>query len=304
MIKLGKTGLAETYPTILFFIYLNMHAFVITMAAILFYICVFHFIIMSPSVQLYSVYYKEFPLMPKAAYVRPIQAGAAIHERLPMASDDAGLSISRLNDLYSELTAYYWVYKNAPRKTAALGLCHYRRYLIPTRYRYFIWPRSYYYVRTSQKVLDDILTDKLVAQYSELLATHDVILPHPAYAYRKRKKVYTVDKAYNINHIGSDWDTTKAIVLKKHPEYKQSIEILGKQTKLFFNNVMIAPWHIWDDYLNWLFDILFEVERSIELPREGYQSRVMGFLAERLHNLYILHKGYKAAYLTQAIFSK
>ena len=242
--------------------------------------------------------------MPAAPYVTPIQAGAALHAPLPMQGDNTGDSISARNHLYSELTAYYWVYKNAPRTTTALGLCHYRRYLIKTKYRHFFKPRSYYYLPTSQKKLDNILTGRLLAELEQLLLQHDVILPHPAFAMREKGKVYTVDEAYNIAHINSDWVTAKQIVLQKDPAYRESIEKLGKQTKMFYNNVMIAPWQIWDDYLDWLFDILFEVEKKIELPRTGYQSRVFGFLAERLHNLYILHKGFKPAYLTQAIFEK
>jgi Domain of unknown function (DUF4422) len=259
---------------------------------------------MFPSIQIYSVYYQDFPLRPKAPYITPIQAGAALHPALDMPGDDTGESISARNDLYSELTAYYWVFKNAPRQTDMLGLCHYRRYLIPTKYRYFISPRSYYYLPTTQQALDKLLTPGLYDTMGQLLQTHDVIVPHPAYAMQKRRKTYTVDEAYDIAHISSDWITTKNIVLEKHPDYRNSIELLGKQTKLIFNNVMIASWQTWDDYLGWLFDILFEVEKRIELPKTGYQTRVFGFLAERLHNLYILHQQLTAAYLTQAIFSK
>lgn len=242
--------------------------------------------------------------MPKASWVTPIQAGAAVHPRLQMIGDDTGDNISARNLLYSELTAYYWIYKNAPRNTTAMGLCHYRRYFIKTRYRHFFEPRSYYYLPNKQKKLDRILTDQQFTNLQALLTNHNVILPHPAFAMREKGKVYTVDEAYDLAHINSDWVLAKQIVLQKNAAYQASIDQLGKQTKMFFNNVMIAPWHIWDDYFEWLFDILFEVEKKITLPRLGYQIRVFGFLAERLHNLYILHKGYKAAYLTQAIFEK
>ena len=242
--------------------------------------------------------------MPKEPAFTAIQAGAALYPRLNMLGDDSGDTISDRNSVYSELTAYYWIYKNAPRTADALGICHYRRYFIDTKYRYFIWPRPYYYIPTSQELLDKLLSPKQLMNISRLLDTHDIIVPHAAFVYRKNRKAYTVDEGYAINHIGSDWELTKKIVLAKYPDYARSLALLGKQTKLFFNNVMIAPWPVWDAYFDWLFDILFAVEKELPLPREGYQARVLGFLAERLHNLYILQQGYHCASLTQAIFQK
>jgi hypothetical protein len=65
---------------------------------------------------------------------------------------------------------------------------------------------------------------------------------------------------------------------------------------------MIAPWQIWDAYLEWLFAILFEVKRNIKIPEDAYQSRVFGFMSERLINLYIQHNQLKPAYLPVALF--
>ena len=67
---------------------------------------------------------------------------------------------------------------------------------------------------------------------------------------------------------------------------------------------MIARWDVWDNYLSWLFDILFEVNKQIEPKNDVYQQRVFGFLAERLLNLYVQHNRLRSAYLTVALFEK
>jgi Domain of unknown function (DUF4422) len=59
---------------------------------------------------------------------------------------------------------------------------------------------------------------------------------------------------------------------------------------------------VWDAYLEWLFSILFEVERRIIIPEDPYQARVFSFLSERLLHLYVHHNQLAVAYLPIASF--
>ncbi len=259
---------------------------------------------MLPSIQLFSAYHTPFPLMPKVAYVTPVQAGAATVEiRLPIQGDDTGDNISNMNPVFSELTVAYWVMKNADRKQAdAWGLCHYRRYFIEDKYKLFFKKRSRFYYRTSQEILDGILTPKLYTTLQELLLNHDVIVQRPVWARKEKGIVYTIKEAYTEMHFKEDYDATMEVVVEKFPDFARSIDSYGELTKMSYNNMMIAKWNVWDDYLHFLFTVLDEVQHRINMHKEGYQSRVFGFLAERLHNLFIYHHQLKAAYLTLGLF--
>lgn len=260
---------------------------------------------MLPSIKIYSVYYNIFPVFHVAPYVIPIQAGVdSSNVHLDIIGDNTDNNISAKNHLYSELTALYWIMKNASRDTDAMGLCHYRRYLINDQYKLFFKKRSRYYLKASQKNLDSFLTTSLYKSLQELLFKHDIIVPCPDYAMKRKGNVYTVEEAYRLAHIKNDWDITMNVVREKYPEYEESIHLLSGQTKMFYNNIMIARWKIWDKYFTWLFEILFEVEKRIELPKKGYQKRVMGFLAERLHNLFVIHNQLTTAYLTLGMFEE
>ncbi len=257
-----------------------------------------------PSIQLFSAYHLPFPLLPKVGYVTPVQAGAAIAPvKLAMQGDDCGDNISALNCIFSELTVAYWVMKNADRSQAdAWGLCHYRRYFIDDKYKLLYKKRSRYYYRTSQKVLDDILTPGLYTNLQELLQHNDIIVQRPAWAMRENRITYTIKDAYAKAHFKEDYDATMQVVVEKFPAFAKSIEGYGRLTRMSYNNMMIARWPIWDGYLNFLFTVLNEVQHRINMHKVGYQTRVFGFLAERLHNLFIYHHQFKTAHLTLGLF--
>lgn len=259
---------------------------------------------MLPSIQLFSAYYQAFPLVPNAGYVTPVQAGAAMAPiKLSMQGDDTGDNISQLNPFYSELTVAYWVMKNADRtQAAAWGLCHYRRYFIEDKYKLFYKKRSRYYYRTSQKILDSILTPALYSMLQYLLLHNDVIVQRPAWARKEKGIIYTIKDAYTACHVKEDYDITMQVVTEKFPAFRRSIESFGQLKVMSYNNMMIARWAVWDDYLDFLFTVLNEVQQRINMHKEGYQSRVFGFLAERLHNLFIYHHQLKTAHVTLGLF--
>ena len=61
-------------------------------------------------------------------------------------------------------------------------------------------------------------------------------------------------------------------------------------------NMFITHWKHFDAYSEWLFEILFEVERRVPPIDDPVQSRIYGYMSERLinvfceqHNLRIKH---------------
>ena len=54
-------------------------------------------------------------------------------------------------------------------------------------------------------------------------------------------------------------------------------------------NMFITHWKHFDAYSEWLFDILFEVEKRVPPIDDPIQSRIYGYMSERLINVFCKH---------------
>lgn len=232
-------------------------------------------------IKIFTIFHKPYFTYQNEIFTA-IQAGRKISNmRLDMIGDDTGDNISGKNENYNELTAIYWVWKNI--RADYIGFCHYRRYFNfnlndnleevfpPTPPEYF--DKNYGIMN-----IEEIFSNRMI---KSLLAKHDIILP---------KKIHlggrTIEDHYKECHIAEDWDLMIEVVSKKYPEYKSYIqEIFKNNDKLYAFNMFVMKYDIFVSYTEWLFSILFEIEKKIS----NSQKRVFGFMAERLLNLFI-HK--------------
>lgn len=218
-------------------------------------------------VQIFVSYHKPFKLF-KNKYLQPIHVGRDVflnkdtcdgdYQKIKKwllkntIGDNTSDNISLKNPNYCELTAQYWAWKNC--NANYVGFCHYRR-------------------------LFDLNNSKI----SKLLNEYDIILP----------RIFTLDctvrEQYNRDHIKEDLDKTLEIIASKYPDYMEDAEnVLNKKT-IYFCNMFITNRELFNSYCEWLFDILFELEKITAISENKYQSRIFGFLSERLLNIFIEH---------------
>ena len=179
--------------------------------------------------------------------------------------DSVGDNISNKNTNYCELTGLYWIWKHD--KSKYVGLCHYRRF----------FTNNYFKILDKKKIL-------------KLLNKYDIIIPHK----EKIPEHLTVYTKYRKGHIISDLDECKNIISEKYPEYIDAFDEFMNGRYIHFKNMFIMKRELLDDYCEWLFSILNELEKRIDLTdRNDFQKRVYGFLSERLFCVWIIHNKYK-----------
>ncbi len=202
--------------------------------------------------------------------------------------DDVGDSISVKNGSYCELTGMYWIWKNISVETNPIvGISHYRRFFCtPGQLRRYVYKNE----------LPKPLTRK---QYEGLLYKADIIVPKPKSSIR-----HNVYQLYGLFHNSDDLDKVKSIIVRLTPEYLDAFEKEMKSHRVLFANMFISKKELYDNYCEWLFTILEELEKEIQphnndtLSKEDkYQGRIYGFIAERLLQVWIRKNGLKAVYM-------
>ncbi len=235
------------------------------------------------NIKIIVAYHKNSPIINTNCLI-PIQVGSALNkEKLNMIGDNTGDNISVKNPNYCELTALYWAWKNPDKLNNPdyIGLFHYRRLFD------FDNCNEPFFYDFSQKSCDKFgWNDKTIIKYCQKydIISAPIVDVHPPF---KDNKIISVKKLYKISHRLSDLKTTLKIIKEKYPDYYQTAKdyVNGKKSSYF--NMVIMKKEIFNDYCHWLFDILFGVEKRITIPSDSYQSRVFGFLGERLLNIYI-----------------
>ncbi len=230
------------------------------------------------NIKIFICAHKEVPL-PQHPYFLPIQAGAALHDHINgYQPDDEGDNISTKNPHFCELTCHYWVWKNL-KNVDIVGLYHYRRYFDFTRK----WPQfsaDKHFIAT-----DDFLNqDYKFPNLEELLSKYDIILPVV------RHWRISNTKQYGEYHIARDWEMLRRIIKERHPDYMSAFEkTMDYSNKSVGYNMFITHWKHFNAYSEWMFDILFEVERKVPPIEDPIQSRIYGYMSERLINVFCEH---------------
>ena len=205
--------------------------------------------------------------------------------------DDIDDNIGYKNSSYSELTAFYYVWKNLT--SSLVGFCHYRRYLMPPCLNEWIKKialKSYGsgYLISDSDLFDQIssLKENYQKYFSQALENCDILLPNP-----NPLPPGGFMKQYFSCHPSSPFLRMLSIL----SETNNQMGIMAHQFFLnsrqaYWNNLFVTRWEIFEEYCQFLFEILFQLEQEIKLPESPYQKRVFAFLSERLFNFWIWYK--------------
>ena len=205
--------------------------------------------------------HRPYPVPQNSCYL-PVEVGASLHmEMIPGAvPDNTGDNISHKNKNYCELTALYWAWKNL--EAEAVGLVHYRRYF-------------------AKRGIPRRIADE--ADFREALEKAAVILP-----VKRHYWIETNYSQYIHAHHEQDLAIAREVLTECCPDYLPAYEReMAKRSGHRFNMFVMRS-DCFRDYCKWLFPILFEIEKRLDISDyDDYNSRVFGFIAERILDVWI-----------------
>lgn len=204
-------------------------------------------------------------------WIEPIQVGASLtDEKICQIADNVGENISERNGIYSECTAIYWMWKNAP-KTDYIGLCHYRRHFdVPSNF------------------ID-------VLEHSNT----DVLVTAPTFVQEG------VANFLNRFVPRFDFKIMLEVIEKIQPDYYEVAKTFLQSRFYPPCNLSIMKYELFQKYAEFVFSITFGIEEFYDSHNFYRKDRYMGYLVECLLGIFIMkHKDeLKVAYADMKFYA-
>lgn len=246
-----------------------------------------------PRIKIFLSYHKNCDRI-RSDILTPIHVGRAISsdstkkQLEDIIGDDTGDNISEKNQTFCELTAQYWAWKNCDADY--IGFFHYRRHLAfndvsknENKWGVVEYPCI------SKNYLNEIgLSDDFI---QKAVNGHDIVTV-------RKWDVTNAGSKNNYDHYASsspylhinDYDLMVKLMLKKHPDYEDDVRTYNSNRFGFYTNMYIMRSDVFHQYCEFLFDILFELEDSIDISEYNTQEkRIFGYLSEWMFGIYLTH---------------
>ncbi len=241
---------------------------------------------MTNNLKIFVVYNKPAKVFHSDVF-EPIQSGAAgARHDLGMLKDNTGDNISGKNCFYSELTVFYWVWKNwlpAHPEVRSVGFCHYRRFLDFSELRKDD--------ESERPPFQPILIPDFVKKFDtyddvaiEKFATeHELILPNPEYF------DISMFEQFAMCHPTDDLVAFREIFMHRYPEDIAVYDSVWSDRKMYPALNFVMTRERFTNLCEWLFGLLFEFEQQSDFSRyaDAYTRRMPGFIAERMLTVWL-----------------
>jgi len=176
--------------------------------------------------------------------------------------DNTGDNISHKNSTFCELTVLYWIWKNV-KDAEYVGIEHYRR----------CFYKGLFHIRSVESLYKK-------AQKVDFL--HFQRVYHP-FSEKWRMSVHEGKGLHKV---------LRASIERTYPEYLKQFDHQMKCWYCTYCNIFIAKKELFDKYMEFMFTILFDVEKHIDELDISERSRSIGYMAERLFDTFVNYNKY------------
>lgn len=206
---------------------------------------------------------------------------------LGIIGDNTGDNISDKNYCYCELTGMYWAWKNL-KNVDFIGLCHYRRFFDFHKQCKTGFPLTAFPTHSIEQMDLSVpisLLPKLEKGY--IVTSKPIIYGQPLFI------------NYCVNLLCEGFHTLREVVnTTQSPIFKKAFyEVMYHHNRLSPYNMFIMKWEDFDNYCKWLFPLLSEVEKRLDISHYSpAQIRIYGYMGEFLLNIWIYAMNKKRIY--------
>ena len=243
---------------------------------------------MNNKLEIYISHYKEYYRY-NGDHFKHYFVGNKLNSKnnfMKLPGDDTGDNISDKNENFNEATLLYWVWKNTTQDY--VGFSHYRRFLVYNDMKnekankiLNALLRMTSKSNNRKNKLIDMKLDDFNSKIHKDLEKYDIILPQPSIM------PLTLKEQYAHHHVEEHYNEVGKIISEKYPEIYPSFINASNKNTFYIANMFIMKRPLFEEFCEFLFTILFELENRILIPEDNEQKRVFGFISERIFTIFM-----------------
>jgi hypothetical protein len=228
---------------------------------------------------------------------RPMVIGQKVGAHPVLLSDETGDNIAHENS-HAEMRGHYHVWKNSLSNYDFVGFQHYRRWLFFDQMPSTVQQPLFQQIRRfclRDPHFNDLSADETVfRQYMDIMqhlsvadldAIRDTIGRYDIITVRPWK--FSVADQYRQICYARDWDILIDI-LGKHSRFRSRPNYYDPELQAFYScNMFVMSAAEFDAYMSFWHETMLEFSHLVKPYEDKYQSRVYGFIAERIFTLYL-----------------
>ena len=204
-----------------------------------------------------------------------------------MPGNDEGVNIGNRANTFNELVTQYWAWKNFDLDY--YGFCHYRRFISFGEKQESDIYGNVLFKNYSDKIFDMLGYNRF--EIEDEIRKHDIILVEEFDTKNAGSKNLYDQYANSDGLYLKDMECAIKILKEKYPDYSTAADRYMDGHILYPCNMFIMKKDIFFEYSEWLFNILFELEKQIDTSKYSTMSlRMIGHVGERLLGIFVLHQ--------------
>lgn len=197
--------------------------------------------------------------------------------------DSTAENIFEKSGVYGELSAYYWVWKNF-QNSDYVGFCQFYHFMDFAADSKVFAPFNIIYLDEFAELFNNY-TEENVLSFAH---GYDVVVP------AKIPLNASLYEEYLKSHRKEDLDLAIDVIKELCPEYAQAVDAAMAANFMYPLGNFIMKKEIFNDFCEWLFNILGEVEKRIDWSNYGRYRDIVSssFAAERFLNIWLQHNSH------------
>jgi len=230
----------------------------------------------------------------------PFVTGMSTASNPALISDEGGDNIAHENS-YGEMRAHYYVWKNLLSDYDYVGFQHYRRnfffdqipaasrdQLLTVLHRFVLQDHRLNFIDINPEAFGlyqrffqqcDV-TD--IESIKGFVGRHDIIAVRPMHTLLKEQ--------YAQGHVSADWDTL-ARLLPQHSRFQRIPQQFTFDLQaLYVCNMFIMSAAEFNEYMTFWWEFMTAFAKEVKPHADPYQSRVYGFISERIFSFYLFQR--------------